>query len=88
MKKYHQKDNIMFGIYLRFGSLTDDLQVLTTYDDIRSYAGIPQASMVRQIKKWRKLGKDINKFSTKITRQRWPLTQEMEQWATSPEVLQ
>jgi len=74
MKKYHQKDNIMLGIYLRFGSLTDDSQVLTSYDDIRSYTDIPQASMVRQIKKWRKLNKDINKFSTKITRYRWPLT--------------
>jgi hypothetical protein len=88
LKKYHQKDNIAFGIFLRFGSLTDDTEVQTSYEDIRYYTGIPQASMVRQIHKWRRLGKDINQFSTAITRSRWPLTKEMELWATSPEVLQ
>ena len=78
----------MLGIYLRFGSLTDDSQVITSYDGIRYYTGIPQASMVRQIHKWRRLGKDVNRFSTAITRSRWPLIKEMELWATSFEVLQ
>jgi hypothetical protein len=84
LKNFHQKDNIMFGIYLRFGSLTDDSQVHTSYEDIRYYTGIPQTTMVRQIQKWRRIGKDVNQFSTAITRARWPLTQEMELWATSP----
>ena len=78
----------MFGIYLRFGSLTDDSQVHTSYEDIKHYTGIPHASMVRHIHKWRRLGKDVNQFTAVITRARWPLTQEMELWATSPEVLQ
>ena len=43
---------------------------------------------MKQIKKWRTHGKDITQFPTTITRDRWPLTQEMEHWATSPEVLQ
>ena len=88
IKNYHKKDNIAFGIYLRFGSLTDDSRALTSYDEIRYYTGIPQASMVRLIQKWRRHGKDINRFPMTITRDRWPLTQEMEQWATSSEVLQ
>jgi hypothetical protein len=49
----------MFGIYLRFGSLTDDSQVHTSYEDIKHYTGIPHASMVRHIHKWRRLGKDV-----------------------------
>ena len=47
LKKYHQKDNIAFGIYLRFGSLIDDSEVHMSYEDIWHYTGIPQASMVR-----------------------------------------
>ena len=44
--------------------------------------------MVRLIKKWRSLNKNITMYPTKITRNRWPLTPEMEQWIVQPDTLQ
>ena len=88
VRKFHTKDQVAFGIYLRFGSLSDDSQVVYSFNRIRYLTGIPQASMVRFVHRWRKLGKDINLLDTKIKRNRWPLTKEMELWITSAEVLQ
>ena len=73
---------------LRFGSLTDDSQMLHSFNDIRYMTGISQPSMVRLIKKWRSLNKNITMYPTKITRNRWPLTAEMEQWIVQANTLQ
>jgi hypothetical protein len=87
MRQYHRHENLAFGIFLRFGSLTDDSHVVHSYEDIRYITGIPQTSMVRIIAKWRSVGKDITRYSTQIKRSRWPLTPEMEAWAVSPDVI-
>ena len=86
--KNFTRDQIAFGIWLRFGSLTDDSQVFHSFNDIRYMTGISQPSMVRLIKKWRSLNKNIAMYPTKITRNRWPLTPEMEQWIVQPDTLQ
>ena len=87
VRKYYSRDQVAFAIYLRFGSLTEDTNVMHSFSDIRYMTGISQPSMVRIIKKWRSLDKDINRYPAKLTRNRWPLTPEMEQWAVSPQVL-
>ena len=88
VRHFHTKDQVAFGIFLRFGSLTSDAQVYHSYGRIRYLTGIPQSSMVRMIHKWRKVGKDITKLDLTIRRSRWVLTPEMEAWITSGEVLQ
>ena len=86
--KNFTRDQIAFGIWLRFGSLTDDSQVFHSFNDIRYMTGISQPSMVRLIKKWRSLNKNMTMYPTKITRNRWHLTPEMEQWIVQPDTLQ
>ena len=88
MRKFHSKNNMAYGIFLRFGSLTDDSKVFHTFTQIRYMTGIPEPSMVRIIRKWRSLGKDINLYNTKITRNRWPLTLEQELFLTSAQTIQ
>jgi hypothetical protein len=64
VRQFHSKNKIAFGIFLRFGSLSDDSEVYHTFSQIRYMTGISEPSMVRIIRKWRSLGKDINRFST------------------------
>ena len=68
VRHFHTKDQVAFGIFLRFGSLTSDAQLYHSYGRIRYLTGIPQSSMVRMIHKWRKVGKDITKLDLTIKR--------------------
>jgi hypothetical protein len=78
VRQFFNRDQVAFGIYLRFGSLSDDSQVFHSFNHIRYITGIPQSSMVRHIAKWRKVGKDIMKVDMTIKRNRWPLNDEIE----------
>ena len=84
--RHHSLEKVAWVIYLRFGSLTDDAQVMHTLHEIRKFTGIALSTIDKMVFRWRRAGKDITNMKPK-SHHKWKLTKEQEAWATSAQTL-